>query len=69
MDTLIARTDKKLKRIIEREGTADGERLTPQYRLSLLEDELKADFMRERCLQSHESRQTSGQMRRNAEIE
>ena len=44
MDNLItARAKAKLKRIIKREGTANGARLTPEY-FEMLVEEVKRDY-------------------------
>lgn len=41
LDRAIERAEKKLERIIEREGDADGKRLNPRYLFCLIAEELK----------------------------
>lgn len=41
LDKAIGRAEKKLERIIEREGDAGGKRLNPRYLFCLIAEELK----------------------------
>lgn len=52
VDELIDAAEAKRDRIIAREGDAGGERCKPQYLKALVEEEIKADVMRDRCLES-----------------
>jgi hypothetical protein len=49
IDVLIGRALDKRDAIIKREGDDDGERLKPYYLRQLVEEEIKADMMKQRC--------------------
>lgn len=46
----VTRAQKKLDRIIEREGDLNGERCTPEYFQMLVEEEIRADAVSKQCL-------------------
>jgi hypothetical protein len=52
IDELVDAALAKRDRIIAREGDDSGERRKPQYLKALVEEEIKADVMRDRCLES-----------------
>jgi hypothetical protein len=52
VDELIDAAEAKRDHIIAREGDDSGERRKPQYLKALVEEEIKADVMRDRCLKS-----------------
>lgn len=49
----------KRDRIIAREGDDNGERLKPYYLTMLVEEEIKIDLQRDRCLESLHNRKNS----------
>jgi hypothetical protein len=52
INIILGRALEKRDRIIAREGDDSGERRKPQYLKALVEEEIKADVMRDRCLES-----------------